>query len=370
MKFTHLHVHSHYSLLDGLPKIDDLIEGAKNLGMDAIALTDHGNLYGALEFYQKAKKAGIKPIIGCEMYIAYEKLTDKRPNIDNKRHHLTVLARDYEGYKNLMRLVTIAHCEGYYYKPRIDKQTLRKYASGLLALSGCMSSEVSKAILGGRLEQAEQLIREYQDIFGKEYFFLELGAHANMPEQKIINDALLELSKKTGAKVVATNDIHYVHKEDREAQDILVSVQTGVTVNDANRMTMKHEDFSMKTAEEILNLFPDHPEAIENTNRIASLIHLEIPLGEILLPTFVLPKDEISLDDYLTKLCHQGLESRFGKSYENISEEIRVRLDYELSVIKKWASLRISLLCGTSYIGQNHTTSLWDQGVDQPQAHS
>ena len=335
MKFTHLHVHSHYSLLDGLPKIDDLIEGAKNLGMDTLALTDHGNLYGALEFYQKAKKAGIKPIIGCEMYIAYEKLTDKRPNIDNKRHHLTVLARDYEGYKNLMRLVTIAHLEGYYYKPRIDKQTLRKYSSGLLALSGCMSSEVSKAILGGQLPSAERLIREYQDIFGKEYFFLELGAHANMPEQKIINDALLELSKKTGAEVVATNDIHYIHKEDREAQDILISVQTGITVNDTNRMTMKHEDFSMKTGEEILRLFPDHPEAIENTNRIADLVHLEIPLGGMLLPTFVLPKDETNLDNYLEKLCHQGLLSRFETTYKNASEEVRVRLDYELSVIKK-----------------------------------
>ncbi len=335
MKFTHLHVHSHYSLLDGLPKIDDLIEGTKNLGMDAIALTDHGNLYGALEFYQKAKKAGIKPIIGCEMYIAYEKLTDKRPNIDNKRYHLTVLARNYEGYKNLMRLVTIAHCEGYYYKPRIDKQTLQKYSSGLLALSGCMSSEISKAILEGQPLSAERLIREYQDIFGKEYFFLELGAHANMPEQKIINDALFELSKKTGAQVVATSDIHYIHREDTEAQDILVSIQTGVPVNDPNRMTMKHEDFSMKTGEEILGMFPDHPEAIENTNSIASLVDIEIPLGKILLPTFVLPKDETNLDDYLTKLCHQGLESRFGKAYENTSEEARVRLDYELSVIKK-----------------------------------
>ena len=335
MKFTHLHVHSHYSLLDGLPKIDDLIEGTKNLGMDAIALTDHGNLYGALEFYQKAKKAGIKPIIGCEMYIAYEKLTDKRPNIDNKRYHLTVLARNYEGYKNLMRLVTIAHCEGYYYKPRIDKQTLQKYSSGLLALSGCMSSEISKAILEGQPLSAERLIREYQDIFGKEYFFLELGAHANMPEQKIINDAQFELSKKTGAQVVATSDIHYIHREDTEAQDILVSIQTGVPVNDPNRMTMKHEDFSMKTGEEILGMFPDHPEAIENTNSIASLVDIEIPLGKILLPTFVLPKDETNLDDYLTKLCHQGLESRFGKAYENTSEEARVRLDYELSVIKK-----------------------------------
>ena len=336
MNFTHLHVHSHYSLLDGLPKIDDLVHGAKSLGMKALALTDHGNLYGALEFYQKAKKAGIKPIIGCEMYFAPEKLNLKRPGIDNKRFHLTILCRNYEGYKNLMRLVTIAHLDGYYYKPRIDKEILQKYSNGLIGLSGCMSSEISQAIISGHKEKAEELIKGFQDIFGKDYFFLELGAHAALPEQKIINKALIELSQKTGAPIVATNDIHYVKKEDREAQDILVSVQTGSTVNDGERMTMKNEDFSMKSVEEMLAFFPEHPEAIENSEKIADIVDIQIPMGGILLPTFQLPAGEDSNEVYLKKLCEEGVTRRYGSQISDEKmKEINERLDYELSVINK-----------------------------------
>ncbi len=335
MQFTHLHTHSHYSLLDGLPKIDDLVQGAKALGMTALALTDHGTMYGALEFYQKAKKAGIKPIIGCEMYIAHDKLSNKRPGVDNKRYHLTVLVRNYEGYKNLMRLVTIAHLEGYYYKPRIDKEHLKKHSEGLMALSGCMSSEISQAILARRMDAAEKLVEEYRDIFGKDYFFLELGAHATMAEQKIVNDALIELSKKTGVPLVATNDIHYVKKDDKEAQDILVSVQTGSTVNDGDRMTMKNEDFSMKTADEMLAFFPDHPEAIENTNKIADMVNLEIPLGAILLPKFPLPAGETNNEEYLKKLCTAGIPKRYPNAAAEKLKEVEARLEYELSVINK-----------------------------------
>lgn len=332
--FTHLHVHSHYSLLDGLPKIDDLIKGARELGMTSLALTDHGNLYGALEFYQKARKAGIKPIIGCEMYIAYEKMSDKRAGVDNKRYHLTVLAKNYQGYQNLIRLVTAAYTEGYYYKPRIDKNLLRTHAAGLIALSGCMSSEISQALLARRPDGAEKLIREYQDIFGKDHFFLELGAHSAIPEQKIINDGLAELSKKTGAALVGTNDIHYVKKEDWEAQDILVSVQTGATVNDTERMTMKNEDFSMKATDEMRAFFSDHPEAVTNTQVVADMIDIQIPLGQTLLPTFALPAGETSLESYLQKLCESGLVKRYGTAIPPEKERtLRERLEYELSVI-------------------------------------
>lgn len=333
MQFTHLHTHSHYSLLDGLPKIDDLINGAKELGMTSLALTDHGNLYGALEFYQKAKKAGIKPILGCEIYIAYETINDRRPGIDNKRYHLTVLAKNYEGYQNLIKLVSRMHTEGYYYKPRADKPLLRRFASGLIGLSGCISSEISQAILARRPDTAEKLVREYQEIFSKENFYLELGSHAAMPEQKIINDALLELSSKTGAPIVGTNDIHYVKPEDREAQDILVSVQTGATVNDPERMTMKNEDFSMKSADEMLRFFSAHPEAVENTQKIADAVDINIPLGRILLPSFQLPAGEKSLEEYLRKLCEAGLINRYGTLPAEKEKTLRERLEYELSVI-------------------------------------
>ncbi|MBI2640401.1 MAG: PHP domain-containing protein, partial [Candidatus Sungbacteria bacterium] len=226
-KFTHLHVHSHYSLLDGLAKIDELVSRAAELGMDSLALTDHGNLYGAIEFYEKAKKAGIKPIIGVEAYIAYERMQDRRPGIDDKRYHLTLLAQNNEGYQNLIKLVTKSHLEGIYYKPRMDKDALREHSRGLIALSGCFAGETARAIQNRKPDQAERIVREYQEIFGKDNFYLELGAHFNYEDQKVINEGLEALSKKTGAQLVAANDIHYVRPEDAEAQDILVSVQTG-----------------------------------------------------------------------------------------------------------------------------------------------
>ncbi|MEK7148917.1 MAG: DNA polymerase III subunit alpha, partial [Patescibacteria group bacterium] len=262
-------------------------------------------------------------------------LSQKRAGVDSKRYHLTILSKNYEGYKNLMRLVTIANLEGYYYKPRIDKEVLKQYSKGLIALSGCMSSEISQALIGGHSDAAEVLARQYAEIFGEGNFYLELGAHPNIPEQSIVNDGLIALSKKTGLPLVAVNDIHYCKKEDKEAQDILVSVQTGATLNDENRMTMKGEDFSMKSAEEMLACFPDHPEAIENSQKIADMTDLEIPLKQTLLPHFQLPKGEASFEEYLQKLCKEGMARRYGDEGKEKKEEAEKRLLYELSVINK-----------------------------------
>jgi len=340
MEFTHLHTHSHFSLLDGLGKIDDLIARAKELGMTSLALTDHGNLYGAIEFYKKAKKAGIKPIIGCEMYIAQGAMKEKNPGIDDKRYHLTVLARTNEGYQNLISLVTVAHLEGFYYKPRVDKAALRTYANGLIALSGCLNGEIPRAILAKKRERAQTLIREYQDIFGKENFYLELGAHPNLPEQKIVNDALVELSQITGASVVGVNDIHYAHPDDADAQDILVSVQTGAKIDDENRLTMRTDDFSMKSGEEMAAFFKDIPEAIATTQEIARRCTVEITLGKPLLPTFSVPP-EFTVESYLLELCKHGLRQRYGIQHFDVgarpaeTAEILSRLEYELAVIKQ-----------------------------------
>ncbi|MDP3727414.1 MAG: DNA polymerase III subunit alpha, partial [bacterium] len=337
MKFTHLHVHSHYSLLDGLAKIDQLVKRAGDLGFDSLALTDHGVLYGAIEFYQKARRAGIKPILGCELYVAAEGMRDKRPGIDDRRSHLTVLAADATGYQNLIQLATKAHLEGFYYKPRVDKAAMREHASGLIVLSGCLNGEIPKAILAKRPERAESLIREHQDIFGRENFYLELGAHAAIPEQKIVNDALILLSEKTGAKIVGVNDVHYARPDDREAQDILLSVQTGNRIDDENRLTMRAEDLSMKSTQEMAEFFRDHPAAIANTQEIAERVNLEIPLGKIRLPLFPLPEGTTA-ESHLEELARHGLARRYGDTAENqddpAAKRIRERLSYELGVIR------------------------------------
>lgn len=329
-KFTHLHVHSHYSLLDGLGKINELVAKASELGMDSLALTDHGALYGAIEFYQKAKKAGIKPIIGCEMYIAAGNMRDKRPGIDDKRYHLTVLAQNNEGYKNLINLVSSAHLEGFYYKPRVDKDELKKYSAGLIALSGCFNGEIPRAIQSKKMDLAERLIGQYQEIFGKDNFYLELGAHFNYADQKITNDGLVELSRITGAKLVATNDIHYINPEDAEAQDILVSVQTGTKIQDEDRLTMRGANLSMRSADEMSELFRDLPEAIDNTQEIASKCGVEIKLGENQLPHYSVPAG-FDANSYLRKLCEEGIAGRYG----GLGDSVADRLNYELAVISQ-----------------------------------
>jgi len=330
-KFTHLHVHSHYSLLDGLAKIDELLDRAQELGMDSLAITDHGVLYGAIEFYEKAKKKGIKPIIGCEMYLAPNGRKNKRPKIDDVRHHLILLSKNKMGYKNLMKLVTLAHLEGFYYKPRIDKEILRKYSEGLIGLSACIEGEVPSMVLSGKMDEAEKTAREYEEIFGKGNFYLELQHHKRFPNQNIANDGLIEISKRTGIPLVATTDLHYVNLDDAPIQDILLCVQTNRKVSETNRMNLLDFDLHLRSPDEILENFGHVPEAIENTQKIAAMCNLEIELGNSKLPRFEVPKG-YTPESYLRELCEKGLEKRYGK---NITQEHRDRMEFELSVIEK-----------------------------------
>lgn len=330
MKFVHLHTHSHYSLLDGLSKIDALVKKAVDLEMPALALTDHGNLYGAIEFYQKARKAGIKPILGMEAYIARRSRHDKVSGIDDKRYHLTLLAINIEGWKNLIQLSTKSHLEGFYYKPRIDKELLREHHKGIIALSGCMSGEIPRALLSGEASRARDLLKEYRDIFGKSNFFIELSHHPKIPNHEKLQTLLRELAQETDTPVVATQDIHYTNPEDATAQDILLAVQTNTRLDDDDRLTMKLENFSFRSGKEMAELFADIPEAIENTVKIAQRVNIEIQLGVLQLPHFPLPKGETS-NSYLEKLVNKNLPKR----YEMPSREIHGRLRYELDVIEK-----------------------------------
>ena len=329
-RFTHLHVHSHYSLLDGLAKIDDLIKRAKELEMDALALTDHGAMYGALEFYKKAKKAGIKPIIGCELYVAYDGLHNKRANIDDKRYHLTVLAENAEGYYNLLKIITAANLEGFYYKPRVDRDLLKRHASGLIALSGCSNSEISKKIQTRKIDEAEQLIHKYQEVFGRDNFFMEIMPHKIQVDQEAVNQTLHYLSEKTGAKLVATNDVHYIKPEDAEAQDILLSVGTGSHVGDSDRFSMKGVNLAMMSQTEMEQLLPEYISAIENTNIIAQRVNIELDLGHWTFPDFKLPEGAAP-DQELRKIALAG----FSKRDLEITPEYSNRLDYELKIIQK-----------------------------------
>ncbi|MDO8557965.1 MAG: DNA polymerase III subunit alpha [bacterium] len=340
MKFVHLHVHSHYSLLDGLSKIDELVVRAKELGMEALALTDHGAMYGIIEFYQKAKKAGIKPIIGQEFYVTAGSMHDKRAKIDDQRYHLTVLAKNNIGYKNLIKLSTVAHLEGFYYKPRIDRPTLAKHSEGLIGLSGCLNGEIPKALLSGDLERARSLAKEYQHIFGKENFYLEIQRHSNMKELETVNPGLEKLSGELGIPLVATCDSHYLRSDDRETQDVLVCIQTNQSLAKEERLTMKDNDYSLKSPAEMFELFGDMPQAIENTVRIAEQCNVEIELGKSQLPHFTVPEG-YETNSYLEMLCQRGLEKRYGISApekRELSEkerEIVSRLEYELGVIEK-----------------------------------
>ncbi len=329
-KFVHLHTHSHYSLLDGLAKIDELVNEAVRLEMPALALTDHGNMYGAIEFYKKCKRAGIKPIIGVEAYIAYESHLQKRPNIDDKRFHLTLLAQNEIGYKNLIQLVTISNLEGFYYKPRMDKELLKKYSEGLIALSGCMASELSRLIGRKKIEEAEKVAKEYQEIFGKGNFFIEISHHPDIENHDEIKKGLIDLANKTKIPLVATQDIHYLKPEDDVAQDFLVAIQTNAKMTDANRLTMKQDDFSMRSPEEMESLFKNMPEAVKNTEIIASRCNINLELGRWVFPKINLPQG-ISSEDYLKKSALEGYQKKISEKDD--SEETKKRLDYELEVI-------------------------------------
>lgn len=331
MKFTHLHTHSHYSLLDGLPKIPELLDYVKELGMDSVALTDHGVLYGAVEFYQEAKARGIKPIIGVEAYVAFESRLQKRPNIDSKSYHMILLVKNQKGYENLVKLVTLSHLEGFYYKPRIDEELLEKHAEGLIGTSACINGKIPRLLLAGKDEEAEALAKKYELWFGKGNFYLELQHQDNIKEQKGLNKKLVALSQKTGVPLIATNDIHYLRPEDAEAQDVLMLINTGSDPNDPERLSLKEIDVSMRSPEKMVELFKDVPQAIENTQKIVDSIDFEFELGKAQLPHFPVPEGKTP-EAYLTELCEAGLQKKYG---ERVTLEIRERMNYELSVINK-----------------------------------
>ncbi|MDD5145216.1 MAG: DNA polymerase III subunit alpha, partial [Candidatus Pacebacteria bacterium] len=331
MKFTHLHVHSHYSLLDGLAKIDQLLDYVKESGMDSVALTDHGNIYGAVEFYKKAVGKGIKPIIGCEIYQSLEKMTDKRPNIDDARYHLVLLVKNETGYKNLVKLITKAHLEGFYYKPRVDEELLKKHSEGLIALSACLAGKVSSLLLANRNEEAEKTALKYREIFGNENFYLELQSHPNSQDQNKANKGIIEIAKKHSIPLVATNDAHYLKPEDAKAQDILMLINTGADPNDPERLSLLADDFSLRKPELMIEEFKDYPEAISNTQLIAEKCNFKMELGKTKLPIYPVP-DGKTPDDYIEELCREGLKKRFGS---DPSKEELDRLEYELGVIKQ-----------------------------------
>lgn len=330
MSFVHLHTHSHYSLLDGLAKIDDLIGRAKELGMDCLALTDHGNLYGAVEFYQKAKKAGVKPILGVEAYLCPRSRFDKQTKIDDKSFHLVLLARDKTGWLNLLQLVTKSHLEGFYYKPRVDKELLRRHSAGLIALSACAAGEIPRLIEAGKIDAAKEKIREYRDIFGPENFFLEIGHHPGLKNNEKINKVLIALSRETDTPLAATQDIHYLQTADMPYHEILLAVQTGNKVDDPDRLSLKDDDFSMHSPETMADFFKETPEAVANTVKIAERCNIDLDLNKILLPHFPLPENQ-NPDFYLAELINEKLPQRFSE----ITPQIKERIETELAVIKK-----------------------------------
>ena len=328
MAFAHLHVHTEYSLLDGASRVKELIRRTKELGMDSVAITDHGVMYGAVRFYKEAKAQGVHPVIGCEVYLA-PGMRQERAEVDGTRYyHLILLAENETGYRNLVELISLANIEGYYYKPRIDKELLRQYHEGIIALSACVAGEIPQAILRGNNERAEALVAEYVEIFGQDNFFLEIQDHG-LPEEKTVNRALRELAKKYDIGLVATNDVHYVHADDSEFHDILLCVQTGRTINDPDRMRFSGPDYYLKSEEEMAALFADYSEALENTARIAARCQVDFTFGELQLPFYPLPEHFESDDTYLRALCEERLSSR----YADVTDEIRTRLDYELDVI-------------------------------------
>jgi DNA polymerase-3 subunit alpha len=327
MSFVHLHNHTHYSLLDGLSRPRQIVQNAKKHGSPAVGISDHGVLYGAVEFYKEAKAEGVKPIIGCEMYITPDR--NQKDSSVKKSNHLLLMAKNNEGYRNLLQLVTIAHLEGFYYKPRIDHEVLYKHREGLIATSTCLMGEIPQAILEKDEKKAMDLIKQYQDIFGKEDFYMEVQDHEDIDEQIMVNNKVIELAKELKIPLVGTNDCHYVNKDDHHAHDILVCIQTGKTLLDEDRMKYT-SNFCLKSPEEMKESFKDYPEAIESTLEIAEKCDVKIDFGQNLLPKFPTPNKMNSIE-FLRSLCENGL----NKLYENRKEEAQTRLDYELGVIDR-----------------------------------
>ena len=329
MEFTHLHVHTEYSLLDGSNKIKEYVARVKELGMDSAAITDHGVMYGVIDFYRAAREAGINPILGCEVYVAPGSRFDREVGSgDDRYYHLVLLAENNQGYSNLMKIVSKAFVEGFYYKPRVDLELLEKYHEGIIALSACLAGEVARYLARGMYEDAKIAALRYQDIFGKGNFFLELQDHG-IPEQQTVNQQLLRMHRETGIDLVATNDVHYTMAEDAEPHDVLLCLQTQKKLSDENRMRYEGGQYYVKSPEEMARLFPYALEALENTHKIALRCHVEIEFGVTKLPKYDVP-DGLTSWEYLNKLCHEGLEQR----YHPVTDALKKRLDYELSTIK------------------------------------
>lgn len=329
MSFVHLHVHTEYSLLDGVCRLDRLCSVAKERGQTALAITDHGNLFGAVDFYKAAKKEGIKPIIGCEAYVAARSRFDKVHGVDSDRHHLILLCKNETGYKNLTKLISAAWVDGFYTKPRIDRELIEKYHEGLICLSACLAGEIPKLIMNGDLDSAQKTALWYENIFGKGNYYLELQNHG-IPEQARVNEALIRISKNTGVPLVCTNDVHYINPADAKTQKVLICIATNRTVNDENALEFDSDRFYLKTEDEMRELFDYIPEAIENTQKIADMCNFDFEFGKTKLPNFDVP-DGVSHYDYMRDICYMGLYERYGESPDKSYVD---RLEYELSVIK------------------------------------
>jgi len=328
MSFVHLHTHSHYSLLDGVPKIPELIAAVKRMEMPAVALTDHGNLYGAIEFYQEAKKNGVKPIIGIEAYVAPKGIANREPH--ERPYHLILLAENTRGYENLVQLATKAHLNGFYYKPRIDFDLLAQHSEGVIALSGCLSGELARAILNHGMDRATEVATRFLQLFGPDRYFLEVQHNPHLPQQDQVNQGLLQLHQQLGIQLVATADSHYIDSADREAQDVLVCIQTKSVLSDTKRMSMRDGDYSFASPQTMRERFSHFPQAVENTLKIAERVNIEIEFGVIQIPAYELA-DGVTAEMKLRELCEEGIKRRFDRE----SPEIRKRLEYELDIIQK-----------------------------------
>lgn len=331
--FVHLHLHSEYSLLDGAARINQVVTAAKELGMPALAITDHGSMFGVVDFYKQCHKVGIKPILGCEVYIAPRRMTDRTPGVDDQNYHLVLLAETQEGYQNLMQLVSLGYTHGFYYKPRIDKQTLSRYAKGIIALSGCVGGEISIHAIAGNPHKARLAAGEYRDIFGQGNFFLELQDHG-FPEQRIANRELIVIASEMGLPLVATNDVHYTHQSHAEIQDVLLCIQTGKTVDQVDRMKFNSDQLYLKSPGEMYHLFSQYPQALTNTLDISQRCNVEITFGELHLPHYPVPQG-YDIHNYLEHLCHLGAKNRYAGDDGVFSCDVMERLEYELAVIEK-----------------------------------